>query len=336
MKAASGLVSGQQPLPELAGEAVRLALARAGLQRAGNVILFLTRDFARQPQPAVVAAARAAGCLSVSGSTAHGLFTETGWQLDQPAAAALVIAAPADNASGPSLSFSTHNRLPFGWQDDRPRAGILDSDGAVWANGRVAEGGCADCCLPTQHVWQALSSGLRALGEAQIIDQCRGYDLLRLGGQRATDSLLRLLPPDLRQNPPWHQIALLRSPNAPAIAILSANADGSLTLAESIEHATALTWALRQPLAAEGQMHEALTDAARRHATPAFALMFSCIGRGPLFYGDDDRDLLVFRETFPDTPLLGAYGTSQIVPLAGRNSLFHHTALTLLYESSHV
>ena len=59
-------------------------------------------------------------------------------------------------------------------------------------------------------------------------------------------------------------------------------------LAESIEHATTLTWALRQPLAAEGQMHEALTDAARRHATPAFALMFSCIGRGPLFYGDDD------------------------------------------------
>lgn len=336
MKAGSGLVSGQQPRPELAGEAVSLALARAGLQRADNVILFLTRDFARQPQPAVVAAARAAGCLSVCGSTAHGLFTETDWQLDQPAAAALVIAAPAANAPAPSLSFSTHHRLPFGWQDDRPRAGILDSDGAVWANGRVAEGGCAECCLPAHRVRQALSSGLRALGEPQVVDYCRGYDLLRLGGQRATDSLLRALPPDLRQNPPWHQIALLRTPAAPAIAILSANADGSLTLADSIEHDTALTWALRQPLAAEGQMREVLSSAAHQNAPPEFALMFSCIGRGPLFYGDDDRDLQVFRETFPHTPLLGAYGTSQIVPLAGRNSLFHHAALTLLYESSHV
>lgn len=336
MNAGSGLISSQQPHPELAGEAVRLALARAGLHRASHVLLFLTRDFARQPQPAVVSAARAAGCLSVYGSTAHGLFTETGWQLDQPAAAALVIAAPADHASGPGLSFSTHNRLPFAWQEDRPRAGILDADGAVWANGRLAEDGCAECSLPTPPVRQALSSGLRPLGEPQVIDQCRGYDLLRLGGQQARDSLLRHLPPELRQNPPWHQIALLRSSDAPAIAILSANTDGSLTLAEPIERGSALIWALRQPLAAEGQMREALSDAARQLATPAFALMFSCIGRSPLFYGDDDHDLRIFLENFPDTPLLGAYGTGQIVPLAGRNSLFHHTALTLLYESPHV
>jgi small ligand-binding sensory domain FIST len=64
--------------------------------------------------------------------------------------------------------------------------------------------------------------------------------------------------------------------------------------------------------------------------------MFSCIGRGPLFYGNDDRDLVAFRDTFPDTPLLGAYGTGQIAPLAGQNRLFHNTALTLLFESAHV
>ena len=81
MKAASALVAGHRPEPELAHAAVQAALATAGLERADNVILFLSRDFSRHPQPAVLAAARGAGCLSVSGCTASGLFTERGWQL---------------------------------------------------------------------------------------------------------------------------------------------------------------------------------------------------------------------------------------------------------------
>ena len=122
----------------------------------------------------------------------------------------------------------------------------------------------------------------------------------------------------------------------PGIAILSVNGDGSLTLADNLEDDTAITWAIRQPLAAEQQMRASLTALAASHRQPAFALMFSCIGRGPLFYGSDDRDLLAFREAFPETPLLGAYGTSQIFPHAGKNRLYHNAALTLLFESSHV
>ena len=58
MKAASALVAGHRPEPELAHAAVQAALATAGLERADNVILFLSRDFSRHPQPAVLAAAR--------------------------------------------------------------------------------------------------------------------------------------------------------------------------------------------------------------------------------------------------------------------------------------
>jgi small ligand-binding sensory domain FIST len=64
--------------------------------------------------------------------------------------------------------------------------------------------------------------------------------------------------------------------------------------------------------------------------------MFSCIGRGPLFYGDDDRDLLAFRQQFPDTPLLGAYGSGQIAPAGAQNRLFHNSVITLLIEGTHV
>ncbi|MGB4227577.1 MAG: hypothetical protein WBJ68_13175, partial [Candidatus Dechloromonas phosphoritropha] len=67
MKVASGLVSGPQPTADLAAAAVRDALRAAGLERADSVLLFLTRDYMRHAQPAIVAAARAAGTLQVSG-----------------------------------------------------------------------------------------------------------------------------------------------------------------------------------------------------------------------------------------------------------------------------
>jgi small ligand-binding sensory domain FIST len=347
MKAATGLVTGHRPAPELAQEAVQLALAAAGLERADNVILFLSREFSRHAPAAILAAARAAGCLSVHGCTASGLFTERGWQLDQPTAAALVVAASEATVPGqaPTLSFSSHSRLPFDWQEGAARAGLLDSEAVTWAHGRITENGCAEFRLPGLDARLARASGLRLLGEAVPVELCRGYELVRVGGHRASDSLHRALPADLRDQPPLHRIAVVRAADEPAIAILSANGDGSLMLAEALNEGDAVTWAIRQPLAAEQEMRAALNAVAQKNSPnatvspknrPNFALMFSCIGRGPLFYGNDDRDLLAFREAFPDTPLLGAYGAGQIAPQAGRNRLFHNTALTLLFESAHV
>jgi small ligand-binding sensory domain FIST len=337
MKVASALVAGHRPEPELAQAAVHAALAAAGLERADNVILFLSRDFSRHPQPAVLAAARAAGCLSVGGCTASGLFTERGWQLDQPAAAALVYSTPTGGVGdSPILSFSGHGRLPFEWQEGSSRVGLLDTDAAVWSHGRTADNGCAEFRLPGLNTCLARSSGLRLLGKPLPVEQCAGYELRRVGGHNAADSLRRALPGELRDHPPLHQIAALHQADMPGIAILSANADGSLTLAEALKDGDSIIWAIRQPLAAEQEMRDALTSAVNGKKQPDFALMFSCIGRGPLFYGNDDRDLVAFRDTFPDTPLLGAYGTGQIAPLAGQNRLFHNTALTLLFESTHV
>ena len=166
MKAGSALVSGQRPEAELAQEAVHAALAAAGLARADNVILFLSHDFNRHPQPAVLAAARAAGCLSVCGCTASGLFTERGWQLDRPAAAALVYSTPAGAApaESPLLSFSGHGRLPFEWQDGAERVGLLDTDAATWSHGRTTDNGCAEFHLPGANGRLVRASGLRQLG----------------------------------------------------------------------------------------------------------------------------------------------------------------------------
>lgn len=339
MKVASGLASGRQARPELAERAVGEALAAAGLPRAACVLLFLTRDFARQAQPAVLAAARAAGSLQVFGSTASGLFTEREVLLEQPGAAALVIGENAEQqpaATGTTLSFSGQGALPFDWQCDKPRAGLLDSDARSWTHGRLNDSLGSEFTVRGRRIRQALSTGLRPLGPTLPVDECAAYELRRVDGQTAVASLRRSLPAELREQLPLHQICLLRQAAAPGIAILSANADGSLTLAEALDKDERITWAVRQPLASEQDMHQALGEAARGGIRPDFALMFSCIGRGPLFYGGEERDQLAFRELFPGRPLLGAYGNGQIASSNGKNRLFHNSVITLLIEGAHV
>lgn len=338
MRVASSLASGPHPLPELAATAVREALARAELTRADSVLLFLTRDFARHAQPALVAAARAAGSLQVSGCTAYGLLTEEGWLLDQSGAAALVIGdtETAAEPGAPLLSFSGHGTLPWGWQDGAPRAGLLDSDAAAWAHGRQAEDSCAEVRLPGLHARIACSTGLRLLGDTLTVDAASAYDLQRVGGLSASDSLQRCLPAELRQNPPLHRIVVVIDHDMPSVPILGLNSDGSLNLAAALPAGSQIRWAIRQPLAAEQDMRQALSVAVDGEKRPNFAVMFSCLGRGPLFYGNDDRDLLVFREQFPGVPLIGAYGSGQIAPVGGQNRLFQNAVVTLLFESAHV
>ena len=42
--------------------------------------------------------------------------------------------------------------------------------------------------------------------------------------------------------------------------------------------------------------------------------MFPNVGRGPEFFDGIDRDLQLFKENFPDTPVIGFYGNGEIAP----------------------
>lgn len=338
MIVASGQASGPSAVPELAEQAVRAALARAGLARAERVLLLLSRDFARHPQPALRAAAGAAACLQIAGGTASGLFTEDGWLIDQAAAAALVFAElPATGGDEtPLLSFSGQGRLPWDWPQDRQRVGLVDSDGGAWQQARECADARSALALPGLRPQLLLSRGLQRLGAAQPVTAADAHELRQLAGSAALDNLRRHLPGELRTRPPLHQLCLLRAEEQPGIAILSANSDGSLTLAAPLQPGDEVFWGIRQPLAAEQEICHQLDVTVNRGICPKFALMFSCIGRGPLFYGDDDRDLCAFRAAFPGVPLLGAYGTGQIVPGSDGNRMFNNALLTLLYESADV
>ena len=175
----------------------------------------------------------------------------------------------------------------------------------------------------------------RRVGDEQVVDAVHAYDVARIGGLSAQDSLRRALPPHLRERSelPLHRVSAVAADGRP-IPFLAANADGSLTFALPVAAGEPIRWALRQPLAAEIDMRTSLEPLAAACPNPEFALVFSCIGRGPLFYGNDDLDLLACRQRFPGLPLLGAYGSGQIVAREGRNCQYQNSVVTLLFAPS--
>ncbi len=361
MSIASALRVGNEPLPELAVEALRLALEKIGQSYANGVLLFLTADFARHAQQALSAVARAARCTQVVGGIAGGVFTESGWVLDRPAAAVLVFAGEhalghpqAAAGIGEALLSYAGGSFPPAWSEAGVRrvggsfSGLLGSSEAVaWQQGRRT----AQCSVPLlgMHVDIGVSRGWRLLGDACRVDSSRAYELLTLGGETAFESLQRGLPRDFQTPLPLaslcavliddedtgsdRQRAFAEGAGHP-IAILAVNADQSITLAERLFPGQQLAWAMRTPRLVAADMRRSVADLAATTRDPVAAVVFSCSGRGPCFYAGEDRDLDCLRARFPGLPLLGSYGTGQIAPRpAGGNQLLQNAVVIALISS---
>ena len=112
MKVATGLITGKTAKPELAAQAVQAAMAKVNISVPSSVLLFLTSEFAADPQSAIKAAAKAASCTQIIGCSASGIFTEEDWVLDSPAAAAMVfgddvsLTIADENSKAPLYSYA--------------------------------------------------------------------------------------------------------------------------------------------------------------------------------------------------------------------------------------
>lgn len=373
MPLATALVTGNDPEPALATTAVDEALEKSGFAHATGVLLFLTPEFARHAQSIVTEVARHTQCLQIAGGIASGVCTEDGWALDRPAAAALVFggACSLDRPNGsdaPLLSYAG-GTLPADWSGNGaqavPRFGGLfgstfaipagNEHATVWQQARLAgDAGCS-VRLRGADIDLDVSRGWRQMGPTQAIETGQSYEVLRVGGKSAVQHLRAALPGDFRVDPQRHQhqiLALLSPPDAPAggdawpnpAALIAINADGTVTLAERVVPGQRLAWAIRLPETAIADMRhslERLSEAqSRRQRAPAAALMFSCIGRSPFFYGGEDRDLLALKERFPGLPTIGVYGTGQLAPLATTgaaaeaNGLFQNAVVTALVTAA--
>lgn len=366
MSVATALAVGNEAEPLLAEEAFRRALARTGNSQANGVLLFLSADFSRHAQRALTAVARAARCMPVAGGVAAGVFTERSWALDRPAAAAMVFAGglalgPPDAgervAPGAILSYAG-GTPPAEWGAPPSRFGgsFAGRDGRVdplaWQQARLA----AHCSvrLLGVKVDSDASRGWQLLGEPCPVGECRAYDVLTVAGHPALDHLRHALPVTHRDLETRHLAAVcavvfddrgtcgtarpdvwrtaFAAGAGRSIAVIAANADRSLTLAERLSPGQKLVWALRSPQAAADDMRRCVDRLAVAAPMPMGAVVFSCIGRGPYFYDGEDRDVAILQNRFPGLPLIGVYGTGQIAaaPAGGNRSLQNAVVTALL------
>lgn len=360
MTIATGLATASQASEELARRAVAQAMEKAGLTIANSVLLFLTPEFARDPQPALLAASKAANCTQIIGCSAVGILTEEDWVLDTPAAAAMVFGGEAGLVPAPDprpdellLTLAAPNAINTTWLT-RPgqRFGGVSGDATgqgpfkVWRGGKVAESGRCEAALRGLNGAVGISRGVRPLSQPLEITKASGFDVIALAQQPALNVLARDLPLEMREPDgiPLHLLMAGIVFGDPATAIdegryqlapiISTNAeDHSVTLSSRLSPGERLFWALRQPLAAERDMRLTLDRLEHQlDAAPDFGLFFPCMGRGPYFYGGVDRDLELVRKRFPDMPLIGFYGNGEIAPLDGASQLFQYAAVLGLFH----
>lgn len=354
---ATALASADKADPELAADVVRMALDRAGVGIARSVLLFLSTDFVHQAHAAVLAASRTANCLQVTGCTAPGLFTEEDWVLDRPAACAMVFGGESGLAAHPEpgaplLTLAAPSAVTRGWlESGGQRYGLLSTDnsahgaGRIWCHGKMAVEGRCETAIAAARAAIGVSRGMRILGEPRRAT-VSGRDVLKMGNHPALNALLRDLPLEMREMEklPFHLLAAgivsgrperaIEEDRYTLVPIIAASHDErSVTLAVPPEDNAQVFWAMRQGLAAENDMRRLAGELADRlGAAPDFGLIFSCLGRGPYFFGGEDRDLAAVKERFPALPLIGAYGGGQIAPLFDGNGQVHNAAVLALFS----
>ena len=354
MRVGTGLAIGTEAQAGLAAQAVNLAMTAAGIDLPTSVLLFLTAEFARAPQPALQSAARAASCTQIMGCSAPGIFTEQDWVVDAPAAAAMVFADGAGlqfvcgNASGELLlALTAPNAIDIRWMATPARRfGGVSGDAmgqgpfSVWQHGRGVASGHCEARLSGVHGRAAATHGLRLLDMPRRVTQAQGYDLYRLDEMPALPAL-QLACAGEQPEPPQHRLMAVYAETAQAIdrgdygltALVGHDEhSGSVTVARPINPGSWLCWAVRDADAAiDGLERMATTLEAELPAQPQFGLLFSCLGRGPYLYGGVDRDLLLLKQKFPGMPLIGFYGNGEIAPRGNGSELLQYSAVLGLF-----
>ena len=362
MNIATGLATGKEATPELAKLAVSRAMEKAGTTSPSAVLLLLTSEFAKNPEPAIRAAAKTAACTQVIGCSAPGIMTEEDWILDTPAAAAMVFSDTAtlsvtekENASL-LLRFAAPSAINSTWLNhslNQPTArfggisGDATGQGAfsVWQNGKGEQQGYCEAAIQQATSAFKASHGLKVISEPKGITGVKQHQLLSIDNIAATTSFNEAWQQLSSQHhqPSRHQLVAIYAKAREAITeeddyhvatVLTSDADddGAIILSKTLESGDWLSWALRDVNTAQVDMVKTASKLRLSlMADPSFAMLFSCLGRGPSFYNGSDQDLELVKTLFPGLPIIGFYGNGEIAPITGRNEILDHSAVLGLF-----
>ena len=360
LRVATGLAKGQQASPTLAAQAVQMAMQKADISQPCSVLLYLTTEFATNPQPAIKAAASIASTTQIMGCSASGIFTEDEWVLDGAAAAAMVFSHDvlthhASNRleSEYLLTLAAPSALNATWLDSgKPRFGGVSGDAtgrgpfSVWHDGKGVTQGYCELAIQHGRIAVGASHGLKQLASPRKVTASLGFDLVSIANVDALNSLMSAcqaaeIPHD---NIPYHLLMVAYASSAKALnageyrlaSIVMSNEDHhTITLSQTIPTGSWICWTMRDTQAAQQDIrHTAQTLSTALGQAPDFGLLFSCLGRGPYFYDGDDLDLTTLKAQFPRMPIIGFYGNGEIAPMMGGNTLLAYSAVLGLFSST--
>ncbi len=355
MKVATGLIIGKSAKPELAAQAVQAAMAKANIHAPSSVLLFLTSEFASDPQSAIKTAAKAASCTQIIGCSASGIFTEEDWVLDSAAAAAIVFSDDVnltvvdEHCRTPNiLTLAAPNAINSTWLN-KPgtRFGGVSGDAtghgpfSVWQNGKGATQGYCELVIRNTQAAIGASHGLKNISKPQKITQTNRHDVLSIANIYALPSLIDAWKKQSKKPLPYHQLVAMHAGKAAQLergdyniaSIISGNEkNDSVTLTKALKEGDWLSWAVRDVDAAQIDIVKTASELKQQLTSePAFALLFSCLGRGPYFYDGTDQDLALLKALFPKLPIIGFYGNGEIAPIQGVNELLQYSAVLGLF-----
>lgn len=357
-RVATGSAYGATPKDEYAREAVQKAIAKMRPCTVGSVLLFLSNAYAHSPQNAIKEAAKAAGTPLVFGCCAAGLLTEDEWLLDIDGAVAMVF--PQELALQPLrvlrpqgitpelvFTLASPNAMDMAiGSSDCTQFGAITTDEygqgpySVWQSGRIVEQEFSQSAFaPQLQSTLVTSEGIERLSPVMQVNKVDGNFLLEIDQQSAFENIQK----HLQSNSRFDVMCAVSETNNPdsiaqghyeLIHVLSVDEiNKTVTLTDKVKVGRQIFWARRNTDNAIKSMQEGLIEAqSKLNKEPEFALMFPNISRGPEFFGGIDQDLESFKQTFPDTPLIGFYTNAEIVPGFKSNAtLRHHSTVTALF-----
>lgn len=263
MSIATSLATSKEATPELAKLAVSRAMEKAVTTTPSAVLLFLTSEFAKGPDPAIKAAVKAAACTQVIGCSAPGIFPEEDWVLDSPASAMVfsdtaTLSVTEKEATSLLLTFAAPNAINSTWlnhplHQPTPRFGSISGD----AIGQGAQQGYCEVSIQKATSAFNASHGLKVISEPKRISGMKQRQLLSIGGIEAVASLSAAWDKLSNQHyqPLRHQLVAIYAKEREAITeeddyhvatiLTSDDDDGVVTLSKALETGDWLSWALR-------------------------------------------------------------------------------------------
>ena len=219
-----------------------------------------------------------------------------------------------------------------------------------WCGAQITESSVAGVLLTGNfHTEIGVAQGCQPVGNPVEITRAEDNLIFELDGREAVEvlqeSLALLTEEDIQRSGRMIFIGIAmdtsnRSPQPGDYLIRNITGidpqSAAIGVAERIETGQIVQFHLRNPFAAAEDIHaivNRLHERAQAHP-PAFGLYFNCLGRGSGLYGEENHDIQIIKEKFPNLPIIGFFGNAEFAPIGNRNFAHAYTgALVLCSET---